>query len=366
MAIAMALLVVVLGSVVFHLATPWWSTPLASNWERMDDTLRITVVVTGLFFVVINLFVVYVLWRYRHRPGARASYEPENHRLERWLIGITTLGIVGLLAPGLAVYADYVRAPRDALQLEVVGYQWNWRYRFPGPDGRFGGTDVRFMSATNPFGIDPDDPAGHDNVLVTGNEVYLPVNRPVKVVMRAQDVLHDFFVPQFRARMNLVPGQVSTFWFTPTQTGRFEAMCAQLCGVGHANMRGFVNVVSEEEFQAWLKQQPTFASTLAPPAGGGQGDLVAQGRAVAQAKGCTACHSSDGSRGVGPTWKGLIGRTEVLDDGTQVVVDEDFVRGFIRDPKARSLKDFQPLMPQIPLTDEELDALVAHIRSLSN
>jgi cytochrome c oxidase subunit 2 len=364
MVIAAVLLVIVLGSVVFHLATPWWTTPLASNWKTMDDTLTITVVITGIFFVAINLFVAYAVWRYRHREGQRAAYEPENHRLERWLIGITTIGIVGLLAPGLVVYADYVRPPRDALQLEVVGYQWQWRFRLPGPSGQLGGTDVRFISPANPLGLDPDDPAGRDNLIVDGGEVYLPVNRPVKVTMRSVDVLHDFFAPQFRARMNLVPGQVSSFWFTPTQTGRFEAMCAQLCGLGHSAMRAHVVVVEEAEFLAWRDKLPTFASTQAPVAVAG-GDPVALGRALAQSKGCVACHSSDGSTSVGPTWKGLYGKMETLKDGRRLRVDEQFLRDFIRDPKAMSIQGFPPVMPRIELSEDEIDALVAHIKSLA-
>ena len=113
--------------------------------------------------------------------------------------------------------------------LEVLGQQWQWRYRFPGPDGKLGFSDARFVNGANPFGLDPDDPAARDNVVVAGNEVHLPLNKPVKVLLRSHDVLHDFFVPQFRARMNIVPGQVSSFWLTPTRKGRYEAMCAQLC-----------------------------------------------------------------------------------------------------------------------------------------
>ena len=115
MAIAIALLVLVVGSVIFHLVTPWWLTPLASNWKAMDDTLTITLVITGIFFVVINLFVVYTLWRFRHREGQRARYEPENKPLERWLIGVTTVGIIALLAPGLVVYARYVQPPGESM-----------------------------------------------------------------------------------------------------------------------------------------------------------------------------------------------------------------------------------------------------------
>jgi len=371
MAIAVVLFIVVLASLLFHWLTPWWVTPLASNWGRMDQTLWITFLITGIFFAVVSLVLVWTLWRYRHRAGHKAAYEPDNPRLERWLIGITTVGIVGLLAPGLVVYADYVRPPKDALVLEVVGEQWQWRFRFEGADGRLGGTDARFVSAENPFGLDPTDARGLDDILVSGNEVHMPLNRPVHVLARSNDVLHDFYVPPFRARMNIVPGQVSSFWFTPTVAGRYESMCAQLCGVGHPNMRGIVVVEPEPAFRAWLGQQGTFTAALAAaaaakakaPAGGNP--LVDQGRALAGAKGCAACHSIDGRTIVGPTWKGLFGKMETMDDGTTARVDEDYLRNFIRNPTARSVKGYPPVMPKVELTDPELDALIAYIKALA-
>ncbi len=195
MLFAGVLVVIVIASVLFHLVSPWWTTPLASNWKSMDDMLTITLVITGIFFVVINAFVAYTLWRYRHRDGLApgqghsAAYVPENKKLERWLIGITTVGIMALLAPGLVVYASYVNAPRDALMLEVLGQQWQWHYRLTGVSGKLGATDARFVNAANPFGLDPGDPAGQDNILVAGNEVHLPLNKPVKVLLRSHDVL---------------------------------------------------------------------------------------------------------------------------------------------------------------------------------
>jgi cytochrome c oxidase subunit 2 len=365
MAIAIALLLIVVASVAFHVVTPWWLTPLASDWGQMDLTIDITMWVTGFFFVAINLFVVYALWRFRHREGRRAAYQADHKRLERWLIGITSVGIAALLAPGLVVYAKFVDPPADAMMLEVLGQQWQWRFRLPGADGRFGRTDARFVAANNPFGIDPADPDAQDDLLVDGNEVHLPRARPVKVVLRSHDVLHDFFVPQFRARMNIVPGQVSWFWFTPTHDGRYESMCAQLCGVGHPNMRGYVRVEAEDAFAAWRSRLPTFAASLDPKAAAAPGgDLVARGRALAASKGCVACHSNDGRPGIGPTWKHLFGRNETMEDGSTALVDEAFVRGIIRDPKSRDIKGFPQVMPQVPMSDDELDALVAYIRSL--
>jgi cytochrome c oxidase subunit 2 len=371
MAICFALVAIVAGSVLFHFVSPWRITPIASNWHEMDDTLVITFVITGIFFVVVNLLVAYTVFRFRHRAGHRAGYQPDNRRLERWLTIATSLAIIGLLAPGLFVYAKYVNPPPEALQLEVLGQQWQWRYRFPGASGKLGRSDTGLVSGTNPFGLDPRDPVALDNVLINNNEVHLPLGRPVKVILRSHDVLHDFFVPQFRARMNMVPGMVTSFWFTPTKAGRYEVLCAQLCGVGHFNMRGIVVVEEAAQFQAWLAQQPTFALAMAgqsaPQAATGTGPaaaLQATGQSIAQSRGCTACHSVDGSSGVGPSWKGLYGKQETLADGSTVLADEAYLKRSIRDPASQVVKGYPPIMPRTELGDDELAALLAYIESM--
>ncbi|HTN67428.1 MAG TPA: c-type cytochrome, partial [Burkholderiaceae bacterium] len=266
-------------------------------------------------------------------------------------------------------YAEYIKAPADALQLEVLGQQWQWRFRLPGADGKLGRTDVSLINAGNPFGLDPSDPVGRENILVDNNELHLPLNKPVKLLLRSRDVLHDFYVPPFRARMNMVPGMVTSFWFTPTKAGRYEILCAQLCGVGHYSMRGYVVVEDENAFAAWLKRQPTFALTMAgagkaPAPGAGADTLAVQGQALSESKGCVACHTVDGSPRVGPTWKGLYGKTETMADGSSAHVDEDYLRNFIRNPQARVVKGYAPIMPKIEMSDGELAALVAYIRSL--
>ena len=203
------------------------------------------------------------------------------------------------------VYAKYVRPPRDALVLEVLGQQWQWRYRFPGADGKLGGTDARFVSATNPFGLDPDDPAGQDNILVNGNEVHLPLGRPVRVVLRSHDVLHDFYVPQFRARMNMVPGMVSRFWFTPTRRQALRSDVRAAMRRRPPNMRGFVVVEDEPRVPGLAGGAADFRQDPGQAAAAGRrrrrSRAGEQGRALAQSKGCTACHTVDGSAGVGPT-----------------------------------------------------------------
>lgn len=370
MAMIVALVVIVIGSVLFHLFSPWWATPLASNWQQMDSMLSITIAITGAFFVVLNLFLVYTLIRFRHRDGSRAAYEADNPQLERRLILGTSIGIIALLAPGLFVYAEYIQVPKDALTVEVLGQQWQWRFRFAGSNGKLAATHIRYVSADNPFGIAPNDPNGQHNLIINDGELHLPLGKPVKMLLRSNDVLHDFFVPPFRARMNIVPGMISSFWFTPTKIGRFESMCAQLCGIGHANMRAYVVVESEADFAKWLKAQTTYgasakpaASTL-PPTDSAANALITQGKALYLSKGCVACHSIDGSQGIGPSWKALYGKIETMSDGSTALVDATYLKEFIQNPSARVIQGYSPIMPKIEMSENELAALVAYIQTL--
>jgi cytochrome c oxidase subunit 2 len=263
MAIAIVIVALVLLSIALQLLSPWWLTPLASNWGSIDTALNVTMWVCGGVFIALNLFLAYSLFRYRHRDGHRAHYDPESVRLERRLTIWTAIGIAALLAPGLIAWKQFVTAPKDALVVEAVGQQWQWSFRFPGKDGVLGTANARQITPDNPFGLSADDPFGRDDILVDGSEVHLPLGRPIKVVLRSKDVLHDYFVPQIRARMDMVPGMITYFWFTPTRTGNFEILCAELCGIGHYAMRGTMVVEKEPAFRAWLGQQPVHAQLVA-------------------------------------------------------------------------------------------------------
>ena len=273
MAVAIVLAGLVVGSVLFSVLSPWWFTPLASNWGAIDTTLIITFVITGVVFCAVVLFMAYAVYRYRHREGVSASYEPESKKLEIWLTGVTSVAIAAMLAPGLVVWDDYIRVPPGASVVEVVGQQWTWTFRLPGNDGVLGTVDARRIGSENPFGLNPDDPKGQDDVLVNSNELRLPVGKPVKVVLRSIDVLHDFFVPQIRAKMDLVPGMATYFWFTPERAGTYDILCAELCGTGHSMMRGTLILVEDKDYQPWLREQPTFAQS---PAGAGRRSDFAQ------------------------------------------------------------------------------------------
>ena len=144
--------------------------------------------------------MAYALIRYRYRKEARAAYEPENKKLEWWLLVLTTVGVAAMLAPGLFVWAKFVDVPEDAAVVEAVGQQWNWSYRLPGEDGKLGTVDSRHVSDENPFGMNPGDANGQDDVLVASPELHLPIGKPIKLLLRSKDVLHNFSVAEIRVQ----------------------------------------------------------------------------------------------------------------------------------------------------------------------
>ena len=260
---AIIIVIIIVASVAFHFWSPWWWTPVASNWGGMDDTIILTFWVTGTVFIAVCLFMAYCTWRYRYQKDRKAEYKPEDKKLEFHLTWLTTLGVVVMLAPGLVVWHKYVNVPKEALNVEVVAYQWGWKYRLPGEDGNLGKTDIKFVSSENPFGLNLDDPNGKDDLLVDDGDLHLQINKPVKFLLRSLDVLHNFYVPQFRGKMDMVPGLVTFYWMTPIRTGDFEVLCAEYCGTGHYAMRGRVFVDEEKKYHQWLAQQITFKQMLA-------------------------------------------------------------------------------------------------------
>lgn len=287
MLVAVVLVLLVVGSLLFHFLSPWYFTPLASNWSQIDDTINITFWVTGFVFVAVNLFMAYAVIKYRARDGARATYDPENKKLETWLTILTSVGVAAMLTPGLFVWGDFVKVPDDAIEIEAVGQQWHWSYRLPGEDGQFGNVRADLFSNANPFGMDPDDPLGRDDVLIYSPEVHIPVNVPVKVNLRSKDVLHDFAVAQFRVKMDLVPGMETYLWFTPTEIGTYEVLCEELCGIAHHTMRGAVVVDEQADFDAWVASNATWSESQS----GAAGNATA---GAAQYAVCAACHGQAG------------------------------------------------------------------------
>ena len=256
-------LAVIIGSIVFHVWTPWWWTDIASNWSAMDDTIILSFWIGGGVFILVCLFMVYCIFRYQYKEGRRSEYKPEDKKLEKGLTWLTTIGVVALLAPGLVVWNNYIRVPDNAIQVEVMAWQWGWKYRLPGQDGKLGASNNRIISDDNPYGLNIDDPNGKDDVFVESNELHLLKDRPVKILLRSIDVLHNFYVPQFRSKMDAVPGTITYYWFEPNKNGEYEVLCAEYCGVAHYAMRGKVVVEDEGSYNKWLSEQETFSSFTA-------------------------------------------------------------------------------------------------------
>jgi len=261
--VAIIFVLIIIGSIVFHFWSPWWWTPVASNWGNIDDTIILSFWVTGAVFVAVCLFMAYCVWAYRYRPDRKAEYKPEDKKLEFRLTWLTALGVAALLAPGLVVWNKFITVPENALKIEVVAYQWGWNYRLPGADGVLGKTSVGLISDDNPYGLDISDPNSKDDIIVMDADLHLEINQPVKVELRSLDVLHNFYIPQFRAKMDMLPGIITYYWFTPEKKGDYEVLCAEYCGTGHYAMRGRVLVDEEKDYSNWLAKQISFENMLA-------------------------------------------------------------------------------------------------------
>jgi cytochrome c oxidase subunit 2 len=223
--------------------TKTWLPPLKSDRIAIDHALAITLAVTGLVFIITNLMLAWFGYAYQDGPGAKAAYWHDSPRLEMtWTL--VTAGILAIfLFNALSLWAKVTApAPADAVLIEVTGQQFAWNVRYPGKDGVLGKTDHLQASQDNPIGLVKDDPAAKDDLLLL-NQIYLPKDRPVRIQVRSMDVIHSFFLPNFRVKQDAMPGMTIDIWFTPTEVGDFEIACAEHCGLGHYRMRGQVHVV---------------------------------------------------------------------------------------------------------------------------
>jgi cytochrome c oxidase subunit 2 len=229
--------------------TKTWLPPLKSDRIAIDHALAITLAVTGLVFIVTNLMLAWFGYAYQDGPGAKAAYWHDSPRLEMtWTL--VTAGILAIfLFNALSLWAKVTAPPpADAVLIEVTGQQFAWNVRYPGKDGVLGKTDHLQASQDNPIGLVKDDPAAKDDLLLL-NQIYLPKDRPVRVQVRSMDVIHSFFLPNFRVKQDAMPGMTIDIWFTPTEVGDFEIACAEHCGLGHYRMRGQVHVVPAADLE---------------------------------------------------------------------------------------------------------------------
>jgi cytochrome c oxidase subunit 2 len=250
--------------------TEWLGLPAlaAANGAQIDGLIGWTHIFMLILFVGWGGFFVYCLIRFRRSRQPVANYTGVRSHASNYgevaVAVVEAILLVGFSIPLWAARVDHMPSESEALVVEVTGEQFAWNIHYAGPDGKFGRTNIKLLDLqSNPLGLDRDDPAAKDDV-TTLNQLYLPVNKPIIVRLRSKDVIHSFGVPEFRVKQDAVPGLTIPIWFVPNVTTadmrtrmansefQYEIACAQLCGLGHAKMRGFVTVVTAEEFQKWL------------------------------------------------------------------------------------------------------------------
>jgi cytochrome c oxidase subunit 2 len=256
LALAVFLVLFTLSTVYYFVAKKWFPDPINVLGRDVDAQFLRTLYVTGLVFVLSQLGLAWVIFRYRDR-GRPAAYSHGNNTMEIvWTLATAVLFV------GLGIYAErswaevhFRGAAPGALQVEVTGQQFAWNFRYAGADGKFGRSEPKLMddSGGNPLGLDPADPAGKDDIVVP--VIAVPVDREVELLIRSKDVTHSFFVRELRLKQDAVPGLLIRIHFTATHTGEYEVACAELCGLGHHRMRTFLQVKSPEEFDKWMQEQ---------------------------------------------------------------------------------------------------------------
>jgi len=247
------------ASTYFFIAKTWWLPAGASAAAAgIDHHFTTTFILMGIVFVAAQVSLGALVWIYRDRgpSSSKVTYSHGNTKLEIVWTLLTTILFVGLNLMSSSIWASerFRPAEVDAVRVEVTGMQFAWYFRYPGSDGKFGATNPELEDASAggeaALGLDTKDGASKDDV-VTGTMV-VPVNREIEVILRAHDVIHSFFIPTMRFKQDAVPGLAIHMHFTPIQTGDYEILCAELCGLGHYKMHGMLKVVSQEEFDKWL------------------------------------------------------------------------------------------------------------------
>ncbi len=306
-----------------------WLPEQASTFANsVDWAFNLYLWISVAFFAIIVVLIAYFVVKYaRKRPDQLATAQiVHNTFLETTWTAIPLIIVMALFVVGMKGYWNMRVAPSNAMQVDVTGRKWAWSFDYP-KEG------------------------------VSTDTLVVPVHQPVRLRMTSTDVIHSFFIPAFRTKADVIPGRYHSLWFEATKTGVFQVFCTQYCGTNHSYMWTAVKVVTPDEFQAWV------AAAADPSKGKTPAEF---GEILYSQKGCVACHTVDGSTGIGPTWKGIWGISVPLEDGRSVTVDEAYVKKSMNEPATDVVKGFQPIMPpfQGVLSDKEEDALVAYIQSL--
>jgi len=257
LAFAVFLLLMTAITVYIFMAKIWWFPPAITDFgHEIDDQFARTLLITGVVFVAAQLGLAYAIYRFRDH-GQKAVYFEGNNTMEIvWTLATVVLFVgLGLYARSAWAQVHFVGASPGALPIEVTGQQFAWNFRYAGVDGKFGRTKPELVSAStgNPIGLDPTDPSSKDDIV--SPVIAVPAGREVELILRSQDVTHSFFVRELRLKQDAVPGMEIHMHFTATEPGNYELLCAELCGLGHYRMHSMLQVMSEADFEKWLKDQ---------------------------------------------------------------------------------------------------------------
>ena len=301
---------------------PVWPVRAATSASNLDALFIFLLLVTGTVTILIFILISVFALRYRHDRVEKATPILGSISLETtWSLvpfGIFLIFFVW----GAVLYFQEKTPPSNAMQIYVVGKQWMWKLQHP--DGQ---REI--------------------------NELHIPVDRDVKLIMTSQDVIHSFYVPAFRLKQDVLPGRYTTLWFHAIRPGTYHLFCAEYCGTQHSGMIGSIIVMNPAAYESWLS------------GGGGEGSMASTGQKLFQQLGCSSCHRSD-TQGRGPNLVGVFGKPVLLEDGRTVVADENYVRESILNPSAKIVSGFKNIMPSFQgvVSEEQLLSMIAYVKSL--
>ncbi len=304
--------------------TFWMPRELSDHASDVDWIFNYILYVSLFFFLLIIVLMTVFVIRYRRRPGQEALSSPtHNLPLEVLWTGVPIILVGTMFFFGFRSYMDLGVIPLNAYEIKVTGQKWKWQFEYP--------TGY----------IDED--------------LHVPMDRPVQLTLTSTDVIHSLFLPNLRIKRDAVPGRYTKIWFRASEAGEFPLMCAEYCGTRHSDMLARLVIHPRGEFEQWLTKASNFLATMPP---------VEAGQRLYQLRGCKQCHSIDGVAGIGPSLKNLFGHPVQLQSG-QTTADENYIRESILEPSSQIVAGFEPVMPRIRLSDAEVGALIAYIKSLS-
>ena len=303
---------------------PFFPAQASEQAKQVDAVFLAETALSAALVLLLFAAITYCLIRYRFKSNANRTMSMADHNLVEaaWSI-IPMIIFMGLFIWGAVIFVHARNAPRNALTVYVVGQQWYW--------------DIRHKEGPHEIA-----------------ELHVPVNQPVRLIMTSEDVIHDFFIPAFRIKMDVLPGKYTEEWFKATETGRFRAFCNQYCGTKHSQMTAWVDVMKPQDYQAWLAGAEASSETIAET-----------GERLFRGQGCSSCHGEH-SNVSAPDLHNLYGRQVPLNDGSFVTADDVYLRDSILRPASQVVAGYKPIMPTYEghISERDIIAIVSYIKSL--